>query len=151
MRVRPAKKKPRLVAVDPDPAVLDFITAAAGRWYSVIATRDSGWAKAWLLQYDDIVACVTSEQLREASGVDLLDRCRTVKPEALRVLVTADVDDREVVKALLTGIAHRLVEAPMRQENLGMAIDPESVRDAVMAATTTAAATTIPARRQLAA
>lgn len=148
MRVRSAHKKPRLMAVDPDPAVLDFITAAAGQWYSVIATRDSGWAKAWLLQYDDIVACVTCEQLREALGVELLDRCRTVKPSALRVLVTPRVDDKDMVKALLTGIAHRLVESPMRPENLGMAIDPESIRDAVTAAT---AVNEPPQRKRLAA
>jgi DNA-binding NtrC family response regulator len=134
MRVR-STKKPRLLAVDPDPAVLDFITNAAGPWYSVIATRNSGWARAWLLQYDDITACVTSEQLAESLGVDLLKRCRTIKPGALRVLVTPRVDDSDMVKALLTGLAHRLVESPMCRENLGMAIDPAAVQDAVSAAT----------------
>jgi DNA-binding NtrC family response regulator len=133
MRVRSARK-PRLLAVDPDPAVLDFITSAAGPWYSVIATRNSGWARAWLLQYDDIAACVTSEQLAESLGVDLLERCRTIKPGALRVLVTPRVDDSDMVKALLTGLAHRLVESPMCRENLGMAIDPAAVQDAVSAA-----------------
>src|SRR5438132_1982875 len=130
MRIR-STKKPRLLAVDPDPAVLDFISNAAGAWYSVIATRNSGWARAWLLQYDDITACVTSEQLAESLGVDLLKRCRTIKPGALRVLVTPRVDDSDMVKALLTGLAHRLIESPMCRENLGMAIHPAAIQAAV--------------------
>ena len=143
MRIR-STKKPRLLAVDPDPAVLDFITNAAGPWYSVIATRNSGWAKAWLQQYDDIAACVTSEQLAESLGTDLLMRCRTIKPGALRVLVTPRIDDSDMVKALLTGLAHRLVESPMCRENLGMAINPAAVQDAVSAAS----AAMMPARPQ---
>ena len=120
--------KPRLMACDPDPAVLNFISTIAAPWYSVIAARDPGWAKAWLNQYHDIVACVAGEKLTSDQGVALLDRCRNTQPSMLRVLVTENIDSADTVKALLTGIAHRLVESPMCQENLGMAIDPEQLR-----------------------
>ncbi len=130
--------KPRLMAVDPDPAVLNFITSIASPWYSVIGARDPGWAKAWLLQHKDIVACVAGEKLASAHGVDLLDRCRNQQPSMLRVLVTANIDGADTVRALLGGIAHRLVESPMCKESLGMAIDPSHLR----------ASTTTVSRRQ---
>lgn len=120
--------KPRLMAVDPDPAVLNFITNIASPWYSVIGARDPGWAKAWLLQHKDIVACVAGEKLTSAHGVDLLDRCRHQQPSMLRVLVTANIEGADTVRALLGGIAHRLVESPMCKENLGMAINPMYLR-----------------------
>jgi DNA-binding NarL/FixJ family response regulator len=122
-------KKPRLMAVDPDPSVLNFITDIASPWYSVIGARDPGWAKAWLLQHKDIVACVTGEKLPAANGVDLLTRCRTQQPSMLRVLVTPDIDAAGPVGALIEGVAHRLVESPMCPENLGMAIDPMQLRN----------------------
>ena len=130
--------KPRLMAVDPDPAVLNFITNIASPWYSVIGARDPGWAKAGLLQHKDIVACVAGEKLSSAHGVDLLDRCRHQQPSMLRVLVTANIDGADTVRALLGGIAHRLVESPMCKESLGMAIDPSHLR----------ASTTTVSRRQ---
>src|SRR4051812_1403918 len=61
LRIR--SQKPKLIAVDPDPDVLNFIATAADPWYHVIAARDSCWAKAWLLQYHDISAIVVSEHL----------------------------------------------------------------------------------------
>jgi hypothetical protein len=123
--------KPKLMACDPDPAVLDFISAIASPWYSVIGARDPGWAKAWLTQHPDIVACVAGEKLASAEGVDLLDRCRRQQPSMLRVLVTQNIEGTETVRALLGGVAHRLVESPMCQENLGMAIDPGQLRASV--------------------
>ena len=134
MRVR--SNKPRLMAVDPDPAVLDFITAIASPWYTVIGARDPGWAKAWLLQYSNIVACVAGEKLTSTHGVELLDRCRNHQPSMLRVLVTSNIDAADSVSALLAGIAHRLVESPMCKENIGMAIDPMQLRASAPAATT---------------
>ena len=116
--------KPRLMAVDPDPAVLNFITNIASPWYSVIGARDPGWAKAWLLQHKDIVACVAGDKLSAKAGVEVLDQCRSQQPSMLRVLVTANIDGADTVRALIAGIAHRLVESPMCKENLGMAIDP---------------------------
>ena len=67
--MRTRAHKPRLMACDPDPAVLDFITAIASPWYSVIGARDPGWAKAWLLQHRDIVACVAGEKLTSGEGL----------------------------------------------------------------------------------
>ena len=123
--------KPRLMAVDPDPAVLNFISAIASPWYSVIGARDPGWAKAWLFQHKDIVACVAGDKLSAAHSVDLLDRCRIQQPSMLRVLVTANIDGADTVRALLAGTAHRLVESPMCKENLGPAIDPRQLQASV--------------------
>ena len=125
--------KPCLMAIDPDPAVLNFITNIASPWYRVIGARDAGWARAWLLQHNDIVACVAGEKLATAQGVDLLDRCRIHEPRMLRILVTANIDAADPVRALLAGVAHRLVESPMCKENLGMAIDPMHLRAAASA------------------
>jgi hypothetical protein len=120
--------KPRLMAVDPDPKVLNFISDIASPWYHVIGARDPAWAKAWLMQHPDIVACVAGEKLSTANGVALLDQCRGHQPSMLRVLVTGNIDAAGPVKALLGGIAHRLVESPMCRENLGSAIDPSHLR-----------------------
>jgi DNA-binding NtrC family response regulator len=128
------------MAVDPDPAVLNFISSIASPWYSVIGARDPGWAKAWLLQHKDIVACVAGDKLTSAHGVDILDRCRHQQPSMLRVLVTTNIDGADTVRALLAGIAHRLVESPMCKENLGSAIDPMQLQ---------ASSTTVTSRRKL--
>jgi DNA-binding NtrC family response regulator len=122
--LRLRSQKPKLIAVDPDPEVLNFISAAAEPWYHVIAARDSCWAKAWLLQYHDVGAIVVSEHLSCGEGDDLLDRCRIVRPDVLRVLVTPRIESRRSVGALMHGVAQRLVEWPMSVESLRGAIDP---------------------------
>jgi hypothetical protein len=127
-RLSRRSSKPRLMAVDPDPNVLNFISDIASPWYSVIGARDPAWATAWLMQHSDIVACVAGEKLSTANGVALLDQCRGHQPSMLRVLVTGNIDGAGPVKALLGGIAHRLVESPMCRENLGSAIDPIRLR-----------------------
>ena len=127
-RLARRSNKPRLMAVDPDPAVLNFISDIASPWYSVIGARDAGWAKAWLMQHKDIVACVTGEKLNSGISIDLLQKCQSAVPNMLRVLVTEQPDEKQNVDALMSGLAHRLVQAPVGRESLGVAIDPMQIR-----------------------
>lgn len=116
--------KPKLIAVDADPHVLNFIARVAEPWYHVIAARDSCWAKAWLLQYHDVGAVVATESLSCGEGAELLERCAVVRPDVLRVLVTPDTTSRRSVGAATRGVAQRLVEWPLDEGALRMAIDP---------------------------
>lgn len=116
--------KPKLIAVDGDPHVLNFIARVAEPWYHVIAARDSCWAKAWLLQYHDVGAIVATEYLSCGEGADLLERCAAVRPDVLRVLVTPDATSRRSTGAAMRGIAQRLVEWPLDEVALRTAIDP---------------------------
>ncbi len=125
--IRIRSGKPKLIAVDGDPRVLNLIARAAEPWYHVIAARDSSWPRAWLLQYPDVAAIVATDQLSCADGAELLERCQMIRRDVLRVLITPRVDAADQVRALMTGVAQRLVEWPMCVESLRVAIDPASL------------------------
>jgi thioredoxin reductase (NADPH) len=102
--------KPVILAVDDDASVLEAIIQDLRRKYGPnyrILRAGSGQAAldtcAQLQQRGDEVALFLSDQrMPGMSGVDFLEKARSVYPEARRVLLTAYADTEAAIKAINT-------------------------------------------------
>jgi DNA-binding NtrC family response regulator len=119
--------KSHLIALDGDDAVLKTISKFAGPFFNVLITRDPRKFLAWVEHYPDTSVVVTEHVLRTAHGVSLLESCRTMRPDARRVLLTTYHDLASIVAGLHSGAIERLIPKPFSPAELLAAILPKDV------------------------
>ena len=123
--------KPHLIALDGDDAVLKTIYKLAGPFFNVLITRDPRKFLAWVEHYTQISVVITEHVLGTAHGVSLLESCRTMRPDARRVLMTTYHDLASIVAGLHSGAIQRLIPKPFSPGELLAAVLPEEVLAAI--------------------
>ena len=71
----------------------------------------------------DLGVVVVDEDLPDATGIQLLSRIRTLRPDVERVLLASDADREELLGALNAGLVLRFVAKPLRTRELLDAVD----------------------------
>ena len=117
--------KPPLLALDGDEAVLRAVSQVAAPHFHVLVTRDPRRLLGWLENYPKVAVVVTEHVLLTSHGVSLLETARTMRPDALRVLLTTYGDLASIVAGLHSGAIDRLVQKPFAHADLLHAIMPE--------------------------
>lgn len=118
--------KPKLIALDHDVSSLREIAATLTPWFDVLRFREPMKVMA-LVQSDDsssIGAIVTEQVLPQASGVDLLESIRSLRPQIRRVLVSGYGDLASVIGGLHSGAIQALVHKPFSRATLLAAVLP---------------------------
>ena len=118
-------RKPYLLVLDGDDAVLRKIAELAAPHFQVMTTRDPRKLLAWLESYHGVDAIVTEHVLQTSHGVALLETARTMRPEARRVLLTTYHDLPSIVAGLHSGAIQQLVQKPFTPTELLTAVLPE--------------------------
>ena len=122
--------KSRVLLVDDDPDVLDWLERALGGVYSV-ERAESVAAAETALSREAFVALITDEHMPGARGVELCARARLLHPQMARILVSGFSDDPTLRAALRSGDVHRLVVKPVESAILRDVIEA-TVRAAAM-------------------
>ena len=113
-----ATKRPILLVVDDEPAVLHSVHDLLRLDYQVI-TRLDGPSALQVLETEPGINVVMSDQrMPGMSGVELLRRAKTIRPEATRLLFTAYADLKAVVDAINQGAVYRYITKPWDPEEL---------------------------------
>ena len=121
--------KPRLLVVDDEPDMLEFVERVTRRRYSVTPCPSAEDALAELAR-GDVEVLVTDQKMPRVSGLELLGRATALYPRLVRVLLSGFTDVPDIQRAVAEGHVHAYVLKPVDSQRLLAAIEQAyKVRD----------------------
>ncbi len=128
--------KEKILIVDDDPFIRMALTEALKSWaYEPFEAQSVASAKAAFAEVDPAVVLLDID-LPDGSGLDILNHIKEVRPDAIAIMVTGNVDVPNVVSALRGG-AHDFIGKPIKLEELRVtlrnAVETQSLRKEVNA------------------
>lgn len=117
-----APDKPKLLVVDDEPDMLDFIERGLRRRFSVTRTN-SPEAAIEFLNTGKYEVLITDQQMPKVSGLDLLERISGRHPSLVRILISGFTEGPDIQKAVAQGTIHNYILKPVDTEKLLQAID----------------------------
>jgi EAL domain-containing protein (putative c-di-GMP-specific phosphodiesterase class I)/CheY-like chemotaxis protein len=116
------------LCVDDDPRVLDALCALLELRYSVITAVGAEAALRLLAQHSDVAVILSDMQMPGMNGIELLERCCALMPEAQRILLTGQADLSTAVSAVNRGQIFRFLTKPCAAAQLLEAIAAAAAR-----------------------
>ena len=114
-------RKPCLLVVDDEPEVCDSVYHLLYRRYQVL--RAHGAAEAVeLMAHHKVEIIMTDQRMPELTGVEMLQKIKSLYPEAIRMLFTGFADVNSVIAAINQGHVYRYLSKPWRPEELEAAV-----------------------------
>ncbi len=120
--VRPTDGKPRILVVDDEPDMLDFIERVTRRRFEVTRCANGEDAMA-LLADGEFDVLITDHKMPRMTGLELLQRLADRHPRMVRVLLSGYTDVPEVARAGASGHVHHYVLKPVDSRALLAGID----------------------------
>ncbi len=120
--VRPTDGKPRILVVDDEPDMLDFIERVTRRRFEVTRCANGEDALA-LLADREFEVLITDHKMPRMTGLELLERLGDRHPRMVRVLLSGYTDVPEVSRAGASGHVHHYVVKPVDSRSLLAGID----------------------------
>jgi adenylate cyclase len=114
--------KPRILVVDDEPDMLDFIERVTRRRFDVTRCANGEDALA-LLTERTFDVLITDHKMPRMTGLELLERLADRYPQMVRVLLSGYTDVPEVHRAGASGRAHHYVLKPVDSRNMLAGID----------------------------
>ncbi len=112
----------RLLAVDDEPDILDFLERATRTRFAV--TRCGNGEDALVaLERDDFDLLITDHKMPRLTGLELLERIGDRFPTMARILLSGYTDVPEVERAGAVGRVHHYVVKPVDSRALLLGID----------------------------
>jgi ActR/RegA family two-component response regulator len=121
MPVRTAK----LLVLDEDEPTLAQISRVFAGHFSVVQLKSPSRALGLLEADPAVEVFLTEHVMRFGNGVELLESCRTMRPQVRRVMLTSYSDLAGIVLGLHSGAIQYLVQKPACDHELLHAIAPE--------------------------
>lgn len=112
----PDQTRPKLLCVEDDPTVLNSIERLLGRDFQVLSSRSAPEALAKLDENPDVAIVLSDHRLNGMSGLELLEQVRTKTPNAIRAIISGQIDISEMVEAINTSRLHRFIMKPWDNE-----------------------------------
>jgi DNA-binding NtrC family response regulator len=121
--------KGRLLIVDDEPDMLDFLERVLRQRYEIVRTSNPEEALRWMLEREFDVL-VTDQKMPRVSGLELLERISSARPRLVKVLISGYTEVPDIQRAVERGSIHNYVVKPVDGERLLEAIDEAyAVRD----------------------
>jgi response regulator RpfG family c-di-GMP phosphodiesterase len=119
------KKPHTILVVDDDPLNLKMLERLLRREFKVLTAQD-GKRALEILETEHIALILTDHQMPEMSGIELLQKCRQINEQMVRMVVTANRDSKTFVEAIRAAGAVRVITKPWDPERV-----KREVRDAL--------------------
>ncbi|MBI4508819.1 MAG: response regulator [Deltaproteobacteria bacterium] len=114
--------KPRLLIVDDEPDMLDFLERVFRNDYEVV--RAAGAEEALVaLEGSEFQVLVTDQKMPRMTGLELLDRINDQYPSLVRVLLSGFTDVPEIQRAIERCGIHNYVVKPVDSGRLRAAVE----------------------------
>lgn len=112
--------RPRVLCLDDEPYVLDGLKRFLRLHYDVTTTTDPDDALAALAAdpANPVAVIVSDMRMPQMTGIEVLERAKTVAPDTTRVLLTGDADIHGAVAAINQGHVFRFLLKPCPQQDL---------------------------------
>jgi DNA-binding NtrC family response regulator len=124
-----ASSKPRLLVIDDEPDMLEFVERVTRRRYEVTSCSSADEALAALPEATFDVL-ITDQKMPRVSGLELLERIAGQYPGMVRLLLSGFTDLPALQRAVERGHVHAYVLKPVDSQRLLAAIDQaHRVRD----------------------
>ena len=122
VRETQAAQQQRLLLVDDEQDILDFLERALRRRYQVTRFSDPLAALAEIRQgHFDVV--ITDQMMPSLTGLELIEEIAQRSPDTVRVLISGFTDAPEIARALAGQRIHNFVLKPVDSARLIEAID----------------------------
>lgn len=113
--------KPKLLLVDDEPDMLDFLERVLRKHYTVTRTNSAEKAVE-ILASGDFEVLVTDQKMPKVSGLELLERIGDKYPSLVRVLLSGFTEVPEIQRAIERCTIHNYVLKPIDSRRLIEAI-----------------------------
>lgn len=117
-------KKHSILIVDDEQENINLLSNILGEDYSLYQALDAAQALSFLKK-NEIHLVLTDQRMPGLSGVELLEKAREIRPDSVRMLVTAYPDVNNAIQAINRGHVHRYVAKPFDSAELKVAIQQE--------------------------
>ena len=117
-----AAGKPKLLVVDDEPDMLDFLERVLRRRFTVTRTNSAETAIE-LLSTGEYEVLVTDQKMPKISGLELLERIAGKYPTLVRVMISGFTEVPEIQRAVRKSTIHNYVLKPVDSRKLLLAID----------------------------
>ncbi len=87
-----------------------------------VLTATSGEEALEILEREDVAVLLSDQRMPGMSGVELCERARDVRPDAVRVIITAYADVYAAIEAINRGQVARYIAKPFRNEELAQVL-----------------------------
>lgn len=109
--------KPRVLCVDDDNSILKSLERILSVHFSPVLAKDLKEAKS-LIAGENFVIVIADQTLPDGSGLEFLTELSKTESEAIRVLISGQVEPVELSKSINTGALHRLIIKPWDNDYL---------------------------------
>ncbi len=117
-------KKHAILIVDDEQENINLLSNILGEEYSLYQALDAAQALSFLKK-NEIHLILTDQRMPGLSGVELLEKAREIRPDSVRMLVTAYPDVNNAIQAINRGHVHRYIAKPFDSAELKVAIQQE--------------------------
>lgn len=107
-----------ILCVDDDRSVLDLLCLQLERAGHHPLLAANGQAGLAVLQSTAVSMIISDYRMPGMSGTEFLARCRTVQPEAVRIILTGHADVEAAMEAINQGAVCRFLSKPWNKEDL---------------------------------
>jgi len=121
--------KPRLLIVDDEPDMLDFMERVFRTEYEVVRAS-SGEEALRVLGQKKFSVVITDQKMPQMTGVELLERIGPRLPYLVKVLLSGFTDVPEIERAMDRAGIHNYVVKPIDSEKLRAAVQEAIERHA---------------------
>jgi signal transduction histidine kinase len=117
-------KKHSILIVDDEQENINLLSNILGDDYSLYEALDAGPALA-LLRKHEIHMILTDQRMPGLTGVELLEKASEIRPDCVRMLITAYPDVNNAIQAINRGHVQRYIAKPFDSAELKVAIQQE--------------------------
>ena len=84
--------------------------------------RDSGAEALQLLDRHDVALIISDQRMPSMTGIDLLKRTVSVRPQMVKILLTGYTDVGALIEAINSGLVYRYLTKPWNNEDLRVTV-----------------------------
>jgi len=117
-------KKHTILLVDDERENLNLLTNVLGEDYFILKTRDPAEAVE-IVRAKTVHMVMSDQRMPGMTGVALLEQVRAIRPEAVRMLITAYPDVNVAVEAINRGQVKRYISKPFDPSELRIVVRQE--------------------------
>ena len=117
-------KKHSILVVDDEQENINLLSNILGGDYSLFEAINADQALS-LLRKNEIHLILSDQRMPGLSGVELLEKARSLRPDCVRMLITAYPDVNNAIQAINRGHVHRYIAKPFDSSELKVAIQQE--------------------------
>ncbi len=104
--------RPAILIVDDDKLIVAMLRDLFAGSFEILSAHDGDQGVALLEAYD-VTAVLSDQMMPGKSGVEVLQRAGRVRPQAVRILITATQDLQDIRDAVNLARVHRVIAKPI--------------------------------------